>query len=447
MQNFFWGTATSAFQIEGGHNIDGRSPSIWDVFSLQNGRIKNHDDGRNGINHYKTYQNDLTHLAKLGVNSYRFSLSWSRIIPTLNGEVNKSGLAFYDRILDELEKYKITPFITLYHWDLPQYLQDIGGWLNPKTVEAFAHYVAVVVQHFGSRCLHYITLNEPQCIVNLGHRTLEHAPGIYLSDEQTVKIVHHLLLAHGHAVTVIRKLNVGATVGIANTSTVAIPVANTSTNIELARRHYFSLERGRFDQVTLFSDPVFLGRYPQEFIEFYEQFLPENYKKDLEIISQDIEYCYQNFYTGYFIAEDKAGNMKILPYTNENYTGVFPWLHYVPETLYYGPKFLFERYQKPIIISENGISVVDKVTSDKKVHDVWRIKYFSDYISALLKIKKEGVPVLGYFAWSLFDNFEWAWGYQPRFGLIYIDYLTQERIYKDSFYFYQNLIKTKMEKI
>jgi beta-glucosidase len=441
MQDFFWGTATSSFQIEGGHNIDGRSPSIWDVFTLQKGKVRNGDDGREGIDHYHHYQSDLAYLPKLGVNSYRFSLSWSRIIPADDGAVNRDGLAYYDRILDELEKYQIAPFITLYHWDLPQYLQEKGGWLNRQTVEAFAHYVEVCVRHFNKRCRHYITLNEMQCIVNLGHRTLEHAPGVYYDEEKAVRVVHNLLLAHGRATAIIRAINPEASVGFANTSTVAVPLAKTGVNIEAARRDYFALERGRFDQVTLYSDPIFFGYYPKEYLAWYAQYLPPDYQNDMPVISQKIDFCYQNIYTGHYVGLDHKGQRYSAPYQKKNFTGVFPWLHYVPEALYYGPKFLFERYQKPIFISENGIAIVDELTRGNRIHDSMRIRYLKGYLNALLKVKQEGVPITGYFAWSLFDNFEWAWGYEPRFGLIYVDRISERRYIKDSFAFYRDYIK------
>jgi len=298
-----------------------------------------------------------------------------------------------------------------------------------------------VVKHFAKRCQHYITLNEPQCIVHLGHRTLEHAPGIYLEEGRAVLMLHHLLLAHGRAVRTIRQYNPEASVGIATTSTVPIPVEKTVTNIEAARQCYFSLERGRFDQVTLYSDPIFLGHYPTEFLEYYQTYLPHNYQKDLEIISQEIDFCYQNYYTGYFVSVDNNHQVKILPHQKENFTGVFDWLHYVPETLYYGPKFLYERYHKPVIISENGIAVRDELTNDYQIHDQGRIQYLAGYLEALFRIKAEGVPIAGYFAWSLFDNFEWAWGYEPRFGFVYIDYENQKRYCKDSFAFYRDFIK------
>lgn len=448
---FFWGTATSSFQIEGGHDKGGRTPSIWDVYTTTKDKVKNNDDGRQGIHHYDRYEEDLNYLEKLGVNSYRFSISWSRIIPHIDGIINQEGLAFYDAIINKLNASGIRPFVTLYHWDLPQYLQDQGGWENRQTAYAFERFARYVAQHFGQRVQDYITINEPQCIINLGHRTLEHAPGIFLDEKRTVGAIHNLLLAHGLAVQAIRKVAPHAKIGFAPTSTAAIPLTKREEDLSAARKSYFALNYGSFDGVTLYSDPVFLGDYPQNFYLYYKNFLPSSYKEDLKIISTPLDYCYQNFYTGYYVKALANGDPIKVEYKDENTRGVFAWLYKVPEALYYGPLFLYERYKLPIIISENGISVVDKLmrettidTSTRqetyRVHDTGRIDYYHRYLHCLLKAKKDGVDIRGYFAWSLFDNFEWAWGYEARFGLIYVDYQNFRRYPKDSFYFYKRII-------
>lgn len=445
MNDFYWGTATSAFQIEGAANLDGRTPSIWDTYTLEEGKILNHDDGRKGIDHYHLFKTDLKYLKELGVNSYRFSISWSRIIPNADGKINEKGMAFYERILQELVQYQVRPFITFYHWDLPMWLQDMGGWTNRNTAFAFADFVAVITQRFKQYCHDYITINEPQCIINLGHKTLEHAPGIFLEDKEAVISVHNLLLAHGLAVQAIRKIDREAKIGFAATSSPAIPIDDNEENIDVARRCYFSLTKGHFDQVTLYSDPIFLGDYPKEFYDYYQPYLPATLKEDLVIISSPIDYCYQNIYSGYFVKANEDKGYKILPYSEENPAYVFTWLHQMPKTLYYGPKFLYERYQKPIIISENGISVIDVLTQDHKIHDYARIEYYRRYLEQMEKAQKDGIPIKGYFAWSLFDNFEWAFGYSARFGLIYVDYQSMKRYPKDSFYFYQKYIADHQE--
>jgi beta-glucosidase len=456
MKPFFWGTATSSFQIEGGFDQGGRTPSIWDTYTTTPGKVRNNDDGRLGIDHFHQYGEDLSYLETLGVNSYRFSISWSRIIPSKDGQVNLEGLAFYDRILAKLETYGITPFVTLYHWDLPNYLQEIGGWENRETAYAFAAYTKAVVSHFGDRCLNYITINEPQCIINLGHRTLEHAPGIYLDDKRIVNAIHNLLLAHGLAVKAIRELNNEAKIGFAPTATSAIPLTNHPRDVEAARRSFFALNYGAFDGVILYSDPIFLGDYPKQYYDYYRAYLPSTLKEDLALISQPLDYCFQNFYTGYYVRALDNGNPIKVPYKPENIRGVCEWLYKVPESLYFGPLFLYERYKKPIIISENGVAVVDHLSKEhvfkefslveeNRIHDFQRIDYYQSYIQQLLKAKQEGVDIRGYFAWSLFDNFEWALGYEARFGLIYVDYKTYKRYPKDSFHFYKELIKNHQD--
>lgn len=450
VSKFFWGTATSSFQIEGGHDLGGRTPSIWDTYTTTPGKVKNNDDGRLGIDHFHLYEEDLSFLEKLGVNSYRFSLSWSRIIPHIDGIINHEGLAFYDAILTKLEKMNIRPFITLYHWDLPTYLQAIGGWENRETAYQFQHFASVVVKHFGARVLDYITINEPQCIINLGHRTLEHAPGVYLGEKRAVRAIHNLLLAHGLAAQEIRKHNPQAKIGFAPTSTSAIPLTKSDADLEAARKSYFALNYASFDGVSIYSDPVFLGDYPSIFYSYYKDYLPETYREDLKIISTPLDYCYQNFYTGYYVKALPNGEPLRVDYKPENTRGVFPWLYKVPEALYFGPKFLYERYKLPIIVSENGVSMVDTLVTEPnalsgkleyRIHDFGRIDYYQAYISSLLKAKREGIDIRGYFAWSLFDNFEWAWGFEARFGLIFVDYENSRRYPKDSFHFYKRLIE------
>lgn len=450
MDKFIWGTATSSFQIEGGHDLDGRTASIWDHYTLKTGKIRNDDDGRRGIDHYHMYNEDLKYLQKLGVSAYRFSLSWSRIIPNIDGKVNTKGLDFYDKILDRLEEMNITPFVTLYHWDLPQYLQEIGGWENRKTAEAFQHFTRIVVTHFQNRVNNYITINEPQCIINLGHRTLEHAPGIHFNEKRSVRAIHNLLYAHGLSVKVIREINKLAKVGFAPTATSAIPLTSSKQDLEAARISFFALNYGSFDGVTLYSDPVFLGNYPREYLNYYEEFLPVTYKEDLKIISSPLDYCFQNFYTGYYVRALANGQPLKVAYSKENTRETMPWLYKVPAALYYGPKFLYERYKKPILITENGVAVNDVVSLEKShdrlvetitIKDSKRIDYYQSYISELLRAKQDGVDIAGYFAWSLFDNFEWAYGFTARFGLVYIDYKDLKRYPKDSFYFYKKLIE------
>jgi len=441
-KNFVWGAGTSAYQIEGAFNEDGRSPSIWDVFSHTPGKIERKHTGDVACDHYHRYKGDVKLLAELGVKAYRFSISWSRVLPNGIGNVNQKGLAFYDHLLDELERYGIEPYVTLYHWDLPQILFEKGGWLNPEIPSWFESFVDVVTKHFGKRVKNYITINEPQIIVEVGMHSHEHAPGIIYSTRECLQASHHILLAHGLAVRKIRQNVPGALIGFAPCSDSVVPPHNDPHSIEEARRLFFHLRKDNFHVVTLFSDPVFLGDYPKEYYEMYQEVLPKMGKDDLKIISTPIDYCYQNVYTGAYCDLDASGKGYIRDFPIGSPQSNIVWEDVVPETTYWTPKFLYERYHKPIFIGENGMCCHDSISKDGKVHDPNRIDYMDRYLTELKKVQEDGIPVVGYFAWSLLDNFEWAWGYTKRFGIVYVDFGTQKRIPKDSFYFYRDTIAT-----
>jgi beta-glucosidase len=440
--DFIWGAGTSAYQIEGAVNVDGRTPSIWDVFSHKDGKIDRGHTGDIACDHYHRYVEDVALLAKLGVKAYRFSISWNRILPNGTGRVNPQGFVFYDCLLDELEKYHIEPYITLYHWDLPQILFEKGGWLNPEIPHWFEHYVDVVTKHFGNRVKNYITINEPQCIVQVGMHSPEHAPGVVYSTKECLLASHHLLLAHGFAVRIIRKNNPTALVGFAPCSNSVVPVKHTPAAIEAARSLFFKLPKDNFYAVTLFSDPVFLGDYPKEYYEIYKDDLPFIGPDDLKIISSPIDYCYQNVYTGTYCDIDAFGRGFIQAFAPGSPQANIVWEDVVPETTYWTPKFLYERYHKPIFIGENGMCCHDAISKDGAVHDPNRIDYMDRYLTELSRASHDGIEIVGYFAWSLLDNFEWAWGYTKRFGIVFVDFITQKRIPKDSYYFYQHTIST-----
>ncbi len=440
-KDFIWGAGTSAYQIEGAFDEDGRSPSIWDTFCHTPGNIERKHTGDQACDHYHRYQEDVELLSQLGVQAYRFSISWSRILPDGIGRVNAAGLAFYDRLLDELEKHHITPYVTLYHWDLPQILFEKGGWLNPDSPQWFEHFVDVVTRHFGQRVINYITINEPQIVVQIGMHSKEHAPGIVYSTQECLLASHHLLLAHGLAVRKIRANVRGSLVGFAPCSDSVVPLHSDPASIEEARKLFFKLKKDDFHVVTLFSDPVFLGDYPKEYYEMYRDILPKITKKDLAIISTPIDYCYQNVYTGTYSDLDASQKGFIAPFPVGSPQANIPWEDVVPETMYWTPKFLYERYHKPIFIGENGMCCHDAISKDGHVHDPNRVDYMDRYLTELKTVQNDGIPVVGYFAWSLLDNFEWAWGYTKRFGIVFVDFSTQRRIPKDSFYFYQKTIK------
>lgn len=440
-KGFIFGAATAAYQIEGSTNIDGRVKSIWDTFCEKKGNILDGSDGSIVCNSYKDYKDDVRLLHELNVNSYRFSIAWGRVIDE-NNQVNPKGIEYYQNLCKELKKYNIEPYVTLYHWDMPQWIMDKGGFLNDEILELFSHYVDVVTKSLNGLVKNYITINEPQCIIFMGHDTCLFAPGIKYNDKEMLKAIHNLLKCHGHAVSIIRKNVKNSTIGFAPCSRPMIPTDNNPILYKKCYEKYFSINRNfeYANSVSIYSDPIFLGDYPKEYYLQFKDVLPTITKEDLELISQPIDYIYQNIYTGNYYSLDKDGNLIQNPFDFGFREGNIDWLQVVPEALYYAPKFLYERYKKPIIVSENGLCNVDFVSLDGHVHDPQRIDYIERYLIELDKVAKE-IPVEGYFYWSLFDNFEWNSGLRKRFGLVHVDYKTNKRTPKDSYYFYRDIIK------
>ena len=439
--DFIFGCATASYQIEGSIDEDGREPSIWDTFSNDKRNIIDHSDGSIVCNSYKNYKDDVRLLKELGVNSYRFSISWGRVIDK-NNQVNPKGILYYQNLCKELLKNNIKPYVTLYHWDMPQWLMDIGGFLNRDIIKYFSYYVDVITKALDGLAYDYITINEPQCIIFMGHDLCLFAPGIKYNEKELLLAIHNLLLCHGHAVSIIRRNIKNSTIGFAPCSRPLVPSTNNQLLYKKCYQKYFSIDRyNEFaNSVAIYSDPIFLGDYPKEYYDIFKDILPNITKEDLEIISQPIDYIYQNIYTGNYYSLDKDNNLVKEEFDFGYPEGNIDWLQLVPEALYYGPKYLYERYKKPIIISENGFCNVDFISLDKKCHDPQRIDYIHRYLIELERVSKE-IPVKGYFYWSLFDNFEWNSGLRKRFGLVHIDYKTEKRTPKDSYYYYQEVIK------
>lgn len=440
-KDFAWGTATSAYQIEGAVNEDERGASVWDVFSHQPGKTAYGHTGDIACDHYHRFRQDVELMAQLGVKAYRFSVSWSRILPEGTGVVSKKGLQFYSDLVDCLLLHGIVPYITLYHWDLPYALYLRGGWLNPDSPRWFAEYAAVVGRRLGARVKHFITMNEPQVFIGCSFVQGVHAPGVRMERKECLQMAHHVLLAHGLAVQSLRAEVPNAQIGIAPTSEAALPADQSTQAVEAARRAFFSVDAGDdwVWSVAWWSDPILLGHYPEDGLRVLGQDLPQIGQNDLTIISQPIDFYGQNIYRGrpmcknaqgqYQFAEHKAGAPK---------TAIGWFVDF--DCLYWASKFLYERYQKPIYITENGMSSHDWISLDGKVHDSARIDYLHRHLQGLRRAAEEGVEIAGYFQWSLLDNFEWAQGYGDRFGLVYVDFETQQRIPKDSFAWYQSVI-------
>ena len=441
-KDFIFGAATASYQIEGSIESDGKCESIWDEFTKKEGNIEDGSDGSVVCDSYIKYKDDVKILKDLKVSAYRFSIAWTRVITEKN-KPNKKGLAYYKRLVKALLKAGIKPFVTLYHWDMPLWLEKKGGFLNDEISDYFAYYTDVVTKELSGLVTDYITINEPQCIMNLGHSLCVHAPGNKYNDKDMIHAIHNLLLCHGKAVSVIRNNVKDSTIGFAPCSRPMVPLHESEEAYRKCYEEYFSLNRNDEypNNVSIYSDPVFLGDYPKEYYEKFKDILPNITKEDLKLISQPIDYIYQNIYTGtYYSTLESKAKMEKFPFGYPE--GNIDWLQVVPKALYYGPKYLYDRYKKPIIISENGFCNNDIVSLDNKVHDPERIDYIRRYLLELSKISKE-VPVKGYFYWSLFDNFEWNSGLKKRFGLVYINYQTGERIKKDSFYAYKKIIKDK----
>lgn len=454
-KNFLWGTASSSYQIEGAFAEDGKGLSIWDTFSNKPGNIAHDENGNKACDHYHRYREDIALMKSLGIQAYRFSISWPRIFPDgivkdSDGNIryNKAGLDFYDNIVNFCLENDIKPFITIYHWDLPQALEDKGGWLNRETAFIFADYAEFICEHFSDRVTNIATINEPQIISGLGYMLGLHAPGKKLDAVSVLSVIHHLALAHGLAVTKMRAVaKQPVKTGFSSTGNLCYPAAECDEDIDAARAECFNIVKGNMTfNHTIFCDMTCLGRYPDiagtelhlepglEKIGHYEE-LPFVKDCDIELIHQPIDYLGINVYNGHEI--NAAGYINKKPGSPRTALG---W-PVTPSVMNYGIRYLYERYNLPIYIFEDGLACNDIISLDGKVHDSNRIDFLTRYLTDLEKAYNAGVPILGYFHWSFTDNFEWHSGYDPRFGLIYVDYETQQRIPKDSAYWYSDLIK------
>ena len=449
-KDFAWGEATSSYQIEGGAFIDGKGWDIWDVYCKEEGKVFEGHTGDVACDHYHRFKEDVALMKELGINAYRFSINWSRIFPNGYGKVNELGVKFYHNLIDELINAGIEPFITLYHWELPYELHKKGGWMNDEIVNWFADYAAFIVKEFSDKVTKYFTFNEPQCFIGLGYVSGIHAPGLKAPIRDTFIMSHNVLKAHGLAVKKMRDAaKQDIQIGIAPTGSMSYPDSNKPEDIEAARMHLMNINTPLDSwtwNVTWWSDPIFFGEYPEDGLKRFKDYLPEITKEDLKLINQPTDFYGQNIYNGNRVKMGADGKPEVV----KRYDG-FPktalgW-PVTPESLYWGPYFLYERYKKPIYITENGLSCHDVISSDGKVHDPNRIAFVESYLKQLKKASADGVDIRGYFHWSLMDNFEWHSGYADRFGMIYVDYQTQKRIIKDSGYWYKNIISENGESL
>ena len=443
-QDFAWGVASSAYQIEGRDKEDGCGKNIWDTFTEES-RVYENQNAYVSCDEIHRYKEDFALMRLLGIKAYRFSLSWARILPEGTGRVNEKAIALYRDMILEMKKNGITPYITLYHWEFPQALQDRGGWLNEDVIGWFGEYAKVVAENFSDLCEYFFTLNEPQCFVGLGHLSGVHAPGKKMEIKETFQIAHNALRAHGQAVINLRKYaKQEIKIGYAPTCGVAYPATDSKEDIEAAKKVYFGFYNPIDNwtwNVAWFSDPVFLGSYPKEGLEKYKEYLPKITKEDMELIHQPIDFMGQNIYNGYPVRAGADGEPEFVSREPGFAKTAANW-PVTPEAFYWGVRFLSERYHLPLYITENGMSCHDNVSRDGRVHDPNRIQFLDEYLSALCRANDDGADVRGYFLWTFLDNFEWDKGYNERFGIVYVDFATQKRIVKDSAYWYQKVIES-----
>ena len=439
-ESFEWGVATSAFQIEGARAE--RGDSVWDDFCTKSGAIRDGSDGNIACDHYRRYREDVAIMKELNVDCYRFSLSWPRILPQGTGAVNEKGLDFYDRLTDELIAKGITPYATLFHWDLPLPLHEKGGWLNSASADWFYEYAQTIGKRLGDRIQNFITFNEPQCFIPYGYRMGVHAPGFKLSTKETLYAMHNVLRAHGAGVAALRQTAPSARIGVAMASDADYPLTDSPLDIQAAKRVLLSLKEGENNWLTNivhWDDPIYFGDYPKESYERFGDLMPVMSKEDSALISQKIDFHGQNCYSGSPVESDGKGGFRRAELPLGYPKNALNWL-VCPRAIWFVTKCLYERYHMPIYITENGICCNDWVHEDGRVHDFARVDFYKKYLKELKRSIDEGTDIRGYFAWSFMDNFEWADGYSERFGLVYVDYATQKRTIKDSGYFYRDLI-------
>ncbi|HVU51442.1 MAG TPA: GH1 family beta-glucosidase [Polyangia bacterium] len=437
---FVWGAATAAYQIEGAAAEDGKGPSIWDVFCKKPGAIWNGQSGDVACDHYHRYKEDVALARSLGLRAYRFSVSWPRVLPAGTGGVNPKGLDFYDRLVDELLAARIDPWLTLYHWDLPLALYQRGGWLDRDVAGWFADYAAIVVRRLGDRVRHFMPLNEPQVFLGAGLVQGRHAPGDKLTFAELLRATHHALLAHGRAVQAIRAAAGGKVeVGCAQASYNSVPATPAAEDLAAARARFLATADESYKQNAWWLDAMVLGRYPEDGLARYGPSLPEVRAGDLETIRQPLDFLGVNLYQADAVRRGKDGRPEVVPWPAGTPLTSMEWA-VTPAIMRLVPTWLHERYALPIVVAENGVSLPDWVAADGQVHDPQRIDFARAYLGELRAAVAGGVPVRGYFHWSLLDNFEWAHGYKQRFGLVHVDFATQKRTLKDSARWYRGVV-------
>lgn len=439
---FVWGAASSSYQIEGAHDTDGKGPSVWDALCKRTGAIFEGHNGNTACDHYNLYREDVSLMAGLGLQAYRFSISWPRVMPDGAGQVNAKGLEFYDKLVDELLAKKIVPWVTLFHWDFPYALYQRGGWLNRDVSQWFAEYTTAIVDKLSDRVRHWMPINEPQVFLQLGHGDGTHAPGIKLTMQEILLAGHHVLMSHGRAVQIIRtRAKTPPIIGSANVGHVTSPVTDSPADIGVATGAMFGIGNRNCWNNTWWTDPMVHGHYPEDGLRLFGDDAPKARSGDLEIVKQKLDFIGLNIYSGGLIRAGEKGEQVWVTRPAGYPMTTFRWA-VAPEALRWGPRLIHERYKLPIVITENGMANVDWVHADGRVHDPQRIDFLRSYILALHQSIADGADVRAYFLWSILDNFEWAEGYRERFGITHVDFQTRKRTLKDSALWYRDVIAT-----
>jgi beta-glucosidase len=434
---FLWGAATAAYQIEGAAGEDGRAPSIWDTFSHTPGKVVGDATGDVATDHYHRFRDDVALMKALGVKTYRFSIAWPRVFPNGNGMPNPKGLDFYSRLVDELRANDIEPFATLYHWDLPEALQSrVGGWESQDTAKAFSEYAGYVAERLSDRVRHIFTINEFGAFVELGYRVGIHAPGLKLPPKRFNQTRHNAVLGHGLAVQAIRaRARSGTRVGMAENMSICVPVIETPEHVAAA-------ERATREINAQYMTVMMEGRYTDGYLAAAGADAPVFTPEELKVIGSPLDFVGINIYTPLYVrASSSPSGFAVVPHPASFPHMASPWLFVGPEALYWGPRHAARIWNaKEIYVTENGCSSSDVPADDGIVYDTDRVMYLRNYLTHLQRATSEGIPVRGYFLWSLTDNFEWADGYTNRFGLHFVDYASQKRTPKLSAAFYREVI-------
>ncbi len=436
-EDFLWGSATASYQVEGAVQEDGRGASIWDTFSHLPGKVHGGDTGDVADDFYHRFREDIALMKDLGLKTFRFSIAWPRVFPEGTGTPNPKGLDFYNRLVDGLLEAGVQPFCTLYHWDLPEALERKGGWQNRATSQAFAEYAGYTAGKLSDKIKHFMTMNEMRTFVELGYSTGTHAPGLKLDRKQLAQLTHNVVLAHGLAVQAIRAhAKAGTLVGTAENLSNTVPVIDSPEHVAAARK---AVREENAPYLTVLLE----GRYTEAYLRRLGPDAPHFTPEELRTISSPMDFLGLNIYEPRLVrADSSAAGYAMVPFPESYPTMASPWLKIGPDGLYWGPRLVHEVWGvKEMYITENGASSADVVAPDGHVYDTDRTMFLRNYLTQLQRAVAEGVPVRGYFLWSLLDNFEWADGYEKRFGITYVDFKTQQRIPKLSAQFYRETIR------